>query len=384
MASNLSRTTLVYRDGILLDVQTAALWALLKKRFPGLILTQGVKSGAAASSGTHLGLGVLDLYLGRHAGEWKAVLKYAFEIGFFGWYRPAIAGVWKTHIHLGVRGNPYMAGSLKVQQVSWTNGRNGLKGNGRDAYTWRPANYKKAAPWPIAAPKPPKPAKPIKPWFNVGFLNAAGNGKVLWKTFKKRLPKTVKVSTAGLPAIHGFAEVQPGQRGDLTRALEPSGYRLIGKDDGNMLAVYGRSNVTDVSSSFARFKQQDGGNVEGVLRVRFKVDGSWAQVGLVHLDYNSSEAKKRSNLREAVAALQRYGATRMGNQWKKRTVLFGDFNDSDVAAKVLVPLGFREIEAGGSIDQIWVGKERAVRGGSKTAGPFEKFHPRIVGRLGRS
>jgi hypothetical protein len=140
-----SRYVIVYRSGLALDAWTAQLWDKLKRKFPNLILTQGVHSGAAASGGTHLGLGVLDLYLGGH--DWKAVLKYAFEIGFFGWYRPTIPGVWKTHIHLGVRNHPQMAASLKAQQVSWTNKRNGLVGNGADFYTWRPANYKSTAPY---------------------------------------------------------------------------------------------------------------------------------------------------------------------------------------------------------------------------------------------
>lgn len=140
-----NRYQIVYRHGIALDRWTAQLWDKLVARFPNLILTQGVKSGAPASGGTHLGLGVLDLYLNGH--NWKDVLHYAFNIGFFGWYRPAIPGLWKTHIHLGVRGNAMMAPSLKIQQVSWTNRRNGLKGNGADFYDYRPANYKQTAPY---------------------------------------------------------------------------------------------------------------------------------------------------------------------------------------------------------------------------------------------
>lgn len=143
------RYVIVYRNGLALDAWTAQLWDKLKAKFPNLQLTQGVKSGAAASGNTHRGLGVLDLYLGGH--NWKDVLKYAFEIGFFGWFRPELwknrKRVWKDHIHLGVRNHPLMDPSLKNQQVSWTGRRNGLIGNGPDFFTWRPSNFKKAAPW---------------------------------------------------------------------------------------------------------------------------------------------------------------------------------------------------------------------------------------------
>ncbi len=385
-----NRNEIVWRDGIALDRQTAQKWDLLKARFPHLQLTQGVRSGAAASGNTHRGLGVLDLYLGGHA--WRDVLRYAFEIGFFGWYRPELwrgkTRVWKSHIHLGVRGNAKMDPSLKAQEVSWRNLRNGLVGNGPDAFTWRPKNFRQPATYTTAAPKPPKPPKvdaKAKPLINASFLNMAGNGKVLFHTFDARLPRMVKAMVAGSPAIVAAAEVQPGQRGKVTRALEPHGYRLIAWDSENMLAVWGKSNVTSVGFSMARFTQQDGGNKEGVLRVKFRINGSRFQIGVLHLDYNSAESKKRSNLREAVTALERFGRKTLLPDWKSRTLIIGDFNDEDVAAKVLPQLGFKEIAIGAKIDQAWVGSKRKVRGAARTAAAKVKSdHPRILVRLGQA
>jgi hypothetical protein len=385
-----TRYQLVQRAGIWLDRWTAQLWDKLVAKFPGLILTQGVRSGAPASGGTHLGLGVLDLYLGRWAGKWREVLRYAFDIGFFGWYRPELwvwrAGKkvreWKTHMHLGVRGCVKAAASLKAQFTSWLRVRNGLQGDGRDAFTYRPKNASKAAPY--TEPKPPKPPKPpreAKPWFNVSFLNTWGNSVEGGRDFDDRVPALVETSTAGSPAIAAFSEVRSSQRRILREAMTAADYLPVAYERRNMLDVYRRHGVTSVAFSFSPFTKQHGGNIEGVLRVKFKADGSRAQVGVVHLDHDSPESYKRHNLKEAYNALRRYGA-RMGIGWKKRTVIVGDFNDDDVAAKVLGPLGFKQLQTGSApIDQAWTGADRDDRGGAATK--TKSDHRRILARLGR-
>jgi hypothetical protein len=383
------RNEIVYRNGIGLDRQTAALWDLLVAKFPGLILTQGVRSGAAASGGTHLGLGVLDLYLGRHAGQWQAVLAYAFEIGFFGWYRPAIAGVWKTHIHLGVRGNGKMAASLKTQEISWRNGRNGLRGNGDDFYNFRPKNARTPAPWPVkpaVKPKPAKPAKPprpIFPWFNVAFVNTQGNHLTEYRTIDARLPRIVKDIVGGSPAIIGFAEVRPEHQINLlTKLMRARGYSKTVYDEGNMTAVFHRSHVEILGTSFSKFSVQDGGNTEGVLRVKFRVNGSRAQAGFVHLDVDASPTKKRANIKQTVAALERYAGDALKPDWKSRTVIAGDFNAHKALVDgVLRKLGFKDMGAGAPIDFMYVGAARASRGASKMKSKTD--HYIIRGRLGR-
>ncbi len=370
----LTKTTLVQRAGLWLDYWTAQLWDKLVKKFPGLILTQGVRSGAAASGGTHLGLGVLDLYLGKWAKSWRTVLRYAFDIGFFGWYRPAIKGVWKTHIHLGVRGCKDAAQSLKNQFQSWLRGRNGLRGDGRDPFTYRPKNKTKAAPYRAPA------GRAVDPLFNVSFLNTAGNNATLWKTFEKRLGSMARASVSGSPAIVGYCEVRRDQEPRLTESMRRKTYGKIAYD--HMLALYIKAEHTLVSSSFDRFTVQDGGTVEGLLRFRFLVKGVTPfQGGVTHLDHDSPWEKKKSNLREAVASLERYGEERHGDEWRERTILFGDFNESvERIGSVLIPLGFELVYADG-IDQIWTGKKRARRGGKKTK--TNSDHKRILGMLGK-
>lgn len=379
-----NRFQLVLRAGLWLDAWTAQRWDLLVAKFPGLQLVQGVNSGAAASGNTHRGLGVLDSYLGKWAKKWRDVLRYAFEIGFFGWYRPELwrwvgkkkVLVWKTHIHLGVRGHAKMAASLKAQFTSWVNRRNGLVGNGPDAFTWRPKNYKKAAPYKAPATKP---ARKVKPWHNIGWLNTAGNNKVLAATFNTRAPDMTATAAAGSPALHGFCEVGSDQIGELKREMAKHGYLFTAYS--HMIAVFHRPDVIIRGTSFLRYSQQDGGTVEGLLRVKYTADGSKAQVGFTHLDHDSSEAKKRSNLTEAYYGLRRYGLATLLPDWKSRTTIVGDLNDVDVAAKVLKPLGFKQIVGAGLIDQAWVGAKRADRGGASTK--TKSDHKRILARLGK-
>lgn len=208
-----SRYKITYRSGLALDAWTAQLWDKLKKRLPNLILTQGVRSGAAASGGTHLGLGVLDLYLGGH--DWKAVLKYAFEIGFFGWYRPTLPGVWKAHVHLGVRGHPGMAASLKAQQNSWANKRNGLVGNGPDFYTWRPANYKSAAPFG-------KPTTITAMQFNLPGPDKIGNSAA-------RIKAAVRLVKKGNPHLIGWNELEGIKRAGVASTFAHDVDAALGK-----------------------------------------------------------------------------------------------------------------------------------------------------------
>lgn len=383
----ITRYTLVQRAGIWLDAWTAQLWDLLVAKFPGLILTQGVNSGAAASGGTHLGLGVLDLYLGKWASKWRDVLRYAFDIGFFGWYRPELwtrrAGklvrVWKTHIHLGVRGCVRAAASLKAQFTSWLRKRNGLQGDGPDAYTYRPANASKAAPYKEPTVKPPKPARTVHPWINASFLNAEGNSDDGRRTFESRAPQLAATSAAGSPALAGFSEVSSVQLPVLTGEMDHQGYDL--DTYSHMMPVYRRRGVVTEGSSFEKYNSQDGGTTEGVLRVKVRVDGSAAQVFFTHLDHDSTEGQKRSNLKQVVASAKRFGKTRLRDQWRERTLIIGDFNQgADAVGKVLRPLGFKLLFAHG-IDQAWVGAKRPTRGGAATK--TKSDHPRILARLGK-
>lgn len=221
----------------------------------------------------------------------------------------------------------------------------------------------------------------MKPWFSVGFLNTWGNSVEGGRNFDKRVGSMARIAASGSPALHAFSEVRPSQVKALSEAMAKYNYKLSAYNEDNMLAVYHRKGVTILGKSFSRFSQQDGGNVEGVLRVRFRVGASIAQIGVLHLDHDSPEYKKASNLQETYEALRRYGRGILLPDWRSRTIIIGDFNDDDVASKVLSKLGFKEIDFNARLDKAWVGIKRAVRGKEKTE--TNSDHPRILVKLAK-
>lgn len=386
------RFEIAYVRGVKMDKWEAQRLSLLLAKFPRLIITQGPWSNAEASGGTHKGAGVVDLYLGGH--KWQDVLRYAFEIGWFGWHRAELwigkARIWKEHLHLGIRGHKGMAASLKAQEVSWRARRNGLKGNAADTFTYRPKGYTSPAPYVVKAPakvatkpKTTKPGRVVRAWFNAAFLNTHWNSIEGGKpdAVRRTAPRLAKAAAKGFPAVVGFAEIRHGQLSTMVAAMKAEGYLLTAYVEGNMLAVFHRSHVTIVGWSFDPFERQDGGNIEGVLRVKVRIMGSRAQLGFLHLDHDSAEVKKRSNLRETVASLERFGKKTLLPDWRSRTLILGDFNDDDVAEKVLPDYGFRRI-VDTRLDKAYVGSARPDRGGDSDRVP-ETDHPRILVRMGR-
>lgn len=94
-----------------------------------LTIIQGsYNNSVGASAGTHDGGGVLDLV------AWDAdrKLRVIKDLGGFGWYRPAIRGLWGAHLHVGIIGHPKLAPAAARQVTSYLNGRNGLKGDDPD------------------------------------------------------------------------------------------------------------------------------------------------------------------------------------------------------------------------------------------------------------
>lgn len=342
---------------------------------------------AAASAGTHGSGGAWD----DNQTSDKA-LQIAREMGAAKWKRTKAQGFDITHGHGVLNGCPHAAPLAKAQVESYKNGRNGLANNGKDDGpeprqfpTWQDGiKWAKERQKPKTPAKPAKPAKPVKPWFNVSFSNTWWNsvpgGKVA--AVSSSAPTLAKDSAAGNPAIATFCEVRQSQLRTLDAEMKGHDYRRVAYAADNMLAAYVRPHVDFIGQSFSRFTKQDGGNREGVLRLKFRIDGSRAQIGVLHLDHDSPESYKRHNLKQAYNALRRFGIVTLLPDWKSRTLIIGDFNDSDVAAKVLKPLGFKQIETKSGIDQAWVGSKRVDRGGtsSKTASD----HKRIVVRLGRS
>jgi hypothetical protein len=341
--------------------------------------------GAKASGGTHATGGAFDV-----AQRDATSVKVAREMGAAFWNRPL---GWDNrggmaHGHGVLNGCPHN-GPARYQIAALARGRNGLANNGADngpaPRTLR--TYKQGIAWAKAQAKPvkpaakPKPAVEPAPWFNVSFLNTWGNSVEGGRNFDKRLPALIEDSTVGDPAIVAFAEIRDSQYGTLKDAMKGAGYNATAYTASNMTAVFHRPHVQILGHSFAKFKHQDGGNVEGVLRVKFRINGSRAQAGIIHLDVDSSIGKKRANVKEAYTALRRYGALTLLPDWKSRTLLIGDWNHKTVASEVLEPLGFKQLFASG-IDQAWVGSKRASRGGD--ASSTKSDHRRILARLGRS
>lgn len=135
-------------------------WAEKKwqKKFPGLTISpsQGSWSGAAASAGTHSGVGAVDIRTRHLTKDQRIALVRALkDSGQACWYRP---NNWDgrgggEHIHsLDIGGQTGMDQGAKNQIRSFDQKRNGLKNNAADN-TYRP-NPKVKFSFPQGKPIP--------------------------------------------------------------------------------------------------------------------------------------------------------------------------------------------------------------------------------------
>jgi hypothetical protein len=97
-------------------------------------LTQGsFSTHVGASAGTHAGPGSFDMYTRAYTTEQKEIIGMALRtVGFASWRRRAIPGKWGEHWHgiaMDTEGLPPVAAR---QVKSYLNGRDGLRGNGKD------------------------------------------------------------------------------------------------------------------------------------------------------------------------------------------------------------------------------------------------------------
>lgn len=388
---------------------------LAKKKFGrGIVVIQpSYNTTVKASAGTHDYDACLDVYIPGVG--WTEQEKFFRANGAGAYHRkPPLFG---HHIHYFTlppqegkdRADDYAVAGFKVgkfvdggystagrrttsaQVEAYYNHRNALASNAKDG-GWFPSSIKATifnlnAYIKAQAPAAPaKPSKPVLPWFNVSFLNTHGDdGAEGTRTFEKRLPDMVKASVSGNPAFVTYCEVQSGsQIKALTKAMEAAGYLLSAYE--HRLAVFHRPAVKIHGFSFAKYKTQNKGAVEGMLRVKATVNGSRMQIGVTHLDYRPGFDQGRvDQMDEGIASLKRYGALPLNVQWKKRTVICMDANSEDwVMDKSLIPAGFKDTGAGGKIDFIAVGDERAVRGTALTpASKANTDHPRLLARIGK-
>jgi hypothetical protein len=395
-----------YRSIAHLDAADAA----AKKKFGiGLVVIQpSYNTTVAASAGTHDFDACFDVYIPGVA--WATQQRFFRSSGWGAyWRRPPKFG---HHIHMfslplrkgKVRADDYREAGTKVglyvdggwstrgkkvssaQLDAYYNHRDALASNAHDP-SWFPGDITKTIFDLTAYTKaraPHKPVKVVKPFVNQGFLNTWWNSKEgsHKENIDKTAPRFAKQSTAGGVGTASFSEVPTYGVQALDREMAVYGFRRVARDKGNMLVVYARASVTVLGVSFSKFTQQDGGNVEGVLRLKLKVNGSRTNLGVVHLDYNSSESKKRSNINEVYEAMRRWGAT-LPSDWKGRTVIIGDWNiRASFVEGILNPLGFKIMSGSARLDQAYTGLKRPDRGGKATEVKGTD-HPHLRVRIGK-
>jgi endonuclease/exonuclease/phosphatase family metal-dependent hydrolase len=214
---------------------------------------------------------------------------------------------------------------------------------------------------PPTKPAVKPPTKRVVRWHSTAFLNTHGDdGADGGRTFKARTPQMVEDVTEGRPEVVGFCEVTKAQQPDLTDAMEAEGYKLAGYF--RRLALYVLPDVEVRKVDFSQYSKQNAGAIEGILRARLKVNGSWVHYGLTHLDYRDGfDAGRVTQMNQGKAAMQRFAARWLLPDWKNRTVIMGDFNSETwVLDKSLKPAGFKDAGAGARIDFVVVGAKRPV------------------------
>ena len=194
------------------------------------------EGGVSASAGTHDGGGVVDLMPNDHERKVRALRR----VGFAAWYRPAIAGLWGSHVHAVLIGNKFLAPSAARQVDAYRAHRDGLKSNLPDN-TWHPD--------PIPVFRMPTTAL----FFPVKHRIVTVN---LWVGNKDPLAGINRV-IAKVKAAHGFPpdviacqEAQP----HLGKLALVEGYRLlVNRADGEAgleLAVLLRSSLTLLGTEY--------------------------------------------------------------------------------------------------------------------------------------
>jgi hypothetical protein len=148
-----------------------------------LTIVQGI-GGAAASGNTHLEGRAADLA----PYDWQNKLRVLKDLGFIGWYRPAIAGLWPAHIHVVLifdgRDNHRGINETAWRQIGlFDRGLDGLVSMAKDTlHPYRPSplrgfsmeDYRKS--FDVPEPKPKFATIEVvtfNPW--VGNKNLRGN-----------------------------------------------------------------------------------------------------------------------------------------------------------------------------------------------------------------
>lgn len=219
-------------------------------------------------------------------------------------------------------------------------------------------------------------------WHSVAFLNMWGDdGGKGASSFDARLPQMVADLTDHQPEVIALCEVLDVHEPAVTRQLSAAGYRLVAHS--HRLAIYAPPAVEKASGDFYRYPKQHRGAIEGILRQRLKIDGSWVHYGVTHLDYRADfDLGRVKQMNQGIRAMESFANRWDLPRWKTRSVIVGDFNSRTwVVEKALEPAGFTDVGAGATIDFITVGKARVVLSASRRATASD--HPIVEATFGR-
>lgn len=234
---------------------------------------------------------------------------------------------------------------------------------------------------PVPIPTPSTPTK-VSKWGDYAFLNLHGDdGGEGERTFKDRTPKMVADLTRWEPDIVGVCELTTKQQPGFSKAMLGAGYEKIAYS--HRLGLYTLPSVTVGPGDFYEYPKQNAGAVEGILRQRLNMKGSWLHVGVTHLDYRDGfDAGRVTQMNQGIDAMESFGERWEPEQWLKRTAIAGDFNSEDwVWDKAFKPNKFK---AGvrDHIDGIAVGNGRATMKNGKRITASD--HPVVWVRLGKT
>lgn len=310
------------------------------------------------SGGTHQPGGAFDI--GQYS---TRALTIARQMGAATWHRTPAQG-FIHHAHGVLKGCPHNSGG-RYQIGSLEAGKNGLANGGKDdgprtGIKFPLRTWTQGIAWAKVQAKPVKPPKPVARWHSAAFLNIWGDdGGEGQASVKTRLPKMVDDITEGRPEVIGFCEVRDEHEPLLTRAMKAAGYKRAGYS--HRLALYVLPTVEIGRVSFYRYRKQNKGATEGMLRVRLKVNGHWAHYGVTHLDYrNGFDTGRVTQIKQGISSLWSMAKTYALPSRASRTIILTDANSTAwVTDKALTPAGFK-VAAKAVIDFIYVGKTRPV------------------------
>jgi hypothetical protein len=219
-------------------------------------------------------------------------------------------------------------------------------------------------------------------WHSVAFLNLWGDdGGRGARTFARRLPRMVDDVTLNRPEVIGLCEVREAVEPEVTARLAAAGYVRL--RHAHRLALYAVPSAEKASGDFYRYPKQNKGAIEGILRQRLKIDGSWVHYGVTHLDYRDGFDEGRvQQMRQGIRAMESFARRWELPRWTTRSVVVGDLNSRAwVVERALEPAGFKDVGAGAEIDVIAVGEGRRILKASHRRTASD--HPIVEATLGK-